>query len=104
MLKLAQERDALKVINDQYGAPTGAELLADVTAHAIRSVLRKDGEALAGTYHLAPRGETTWHGYARHVIERAHAAGVPILVPDAAIEAVPTSAFPPQPNGRRIPA
>ncbi len=61
------------MIDDQYGAPTGAELLADVTAHAIR-----DGDAnvpsLAGTYHLAAGGETTWHGYARHVIERARGA------------------------------
>jgi len=94
MLKLAQERDALKVINDQHGAPTGAELLADVTAHALRSVLREGGESLAGTYHLAPRGETTWHGYACHVIERARAAGVPVRVASAAIEAVPTNAFP----------
>ncbi|HLU00494.1 MAG TPA: dTDP-4-dehydrorhamnose reductase, partial [Burkholderiaceae bacterium] len=92
MLRLAQERDELQVINDQHGVPTGADLLADVTAHAIRSILRD--KSLAGTYHLAPRGETTWHGYASHVIEKARAAGVPIKVARDAIRAVPTSAFP----------
>src|SRR5690606_12928705 len=92
MLKLAQERDALQVINDQHGAPTGADLLADVTAHALRSALARP--ELAGTYHVAPRGETTWHGYATHVIEHARSLGIPIKVTPEAIHAVPTSAFP----------
>src|SRR5690554_2747685 len=92
MLKLAQERDTLNVIDDQYGAPTGADLLADITAHALRSALARP--ELAGTYHVAPAGETTWHGYACHVIERARAMGVPVKVAADAIQAVPTSAFP----------
>jgi dTDP-4-dehydrorhamnose reductase len=92
MLRLAKERDRLTVINDQFGAPTGAELLADVTAHAVRKVLAQP--ALSGTYHLAAGGETTWHGYARHVIGFARAAGHEIKVDDQAIEPVPTSAFP----------
>lgn len=92
MLKLAQERDALQVINDQYGAPTGAELLADVTALALRAAMHDP--QLAGTYHVAPKGETTWHGYAQHVIAQARAAGQPIKVAQEAIAAVPTSAFP----------
>lgn len=92
MLKLAQERDALQVIDDQYGAPTGAELLADVSAHALRAALREP--ALAGTYHVAPKGHTTWHGYACHVIAQARAAGLPVKVAQDAIQAVPTSAFP----------
>ena len=76
MLRLAKERDQLKVIADQIGAPTGAELLADVTAHAIRTVqIRPDGQKLAGLYHLAAAGETSWHGYAQFVIERAQALG-----------------------------
>ncbi len=76
MLRLAKERDQLKVIADQIGAPTGAELLADVTAHAIRTVqTRPDGQMLAGLYHLAAAGETSWHGYAQFVIERAQALG-----------------------------
>jgi dTDP-4-dehydrorhamnose reductase len=73
MLRLAAERDELKVIDDQIGAPTGAELLADVTAHAARR-LQAD-PALAGTYHCVAGGETSWHGYARFVIEWARAHG-----------------------------
>ena len=92
MIRLAKERDQLKVINDQFGAPTGADLLADVTAHAIRATLARP--ELGGLYHLAAGGTTTWHGYASHVIARARAAGQPILVAADAIGAVPTSAFP----------
>ena len=92
MLKLAAERDTLTIIDDQHGAPTGAELLADVTAHAARMTLANP--ELAGTYHLVAGGETTWHGYARHVIEFARARGVSIKVAPEAILPVPTSAFP----------
>lgn len=92
MLRLAQERDALKVIDDQIGAPTGADLLADVAAHALRQLAQQP--ALSGTYHVAAAGHTSWHGYAQHVIEQARAAGRPIQVQPGAIEAVPTSAFP----------
>jgi len=92
MLKLARERDKLTVIDDQIGSPTGADLLADVTAHALRAALART--ELAGTYHAVAQGETSWHGYARHVIEFARAAGQPILVAPEAIHAVPTSAFP----------
>jgi len=92
MLKLAAERDALKVIADQIGAPTGADLLADVAAHALRQLARQP--ELSGTYHVAASGQTSWHGYARHVIEHARAAGRPIRVAPDAIEAVPSSAFP----------
>jgi dTDP-4-dehydrorhamnose reductase len=92
MLRLAGEKDRLAVIDDQIGAPTGAELLADVTAHAIRAAATTP--ALSGTYHLVAAGATSWHGYATHVIEFARAAGVPVKVAAEAIEAVPTSAFP----------
>ena len=90
MLRLAKERDRLTVIDDQFGAPTGAELLADVTAHAIREVLRDSGKA--GLYHLVASGETTWNGYARFVLEQARAAGVELKA--TAVDAVATSAFP----------
>ncbi|WP_153162073.1 dTDP-4-dehydrorhamnose reductase [Zoogloea sp. 1C4] len=92
MLKLAADRDALTIIDDQHGAPTGAELLADVTAQAARMTLVSP--ELAGTYHLAAGGETTWHGYAHHVIEFARTRGVAIKVARDAIRPVPTSAFP----------
>jgi len=92
MLKLAQEREQLRVIDDQVGAPTGADLLADLTAHLLRAT-RTQAE-LGGTYHAVASGETSWHGYATHVVEFARAAGLPIRVAREAIEAVPTSAFP----------
>jgi dTDP-4-dehydrorhamnose reductase len=92
MLKLAQERDALKVIDDQIGAPTGADLLADLSAHAMRSVALQP--QLGGTYHAVASGHTSWHGYAVHVIANARARGLPIRVASGAIAAVPTSAFP----------
>ena len=92
MLQLAQERDALKVIDDQIGAPTGADLLADLTAHAMRSVALQPQHG--GTYHAVASGHTSWHGYATHVIENARSRGVPIRVAREAIAAVPTSAFP----------
>jgi dTDP-4-dehydrorhamnose reductase len=92
MLRLAQERERLTVIDDQHGAPTGADLIADVTAHAIRAALHQP--ALSGLYHLVAGGETSWHGYASHAIARARE-----LRPDLAwkvqeIAPVPTSAFP----------
>ena len=92
MLRLAKERERLTVINDQFGAPTGAELLADVTAHAIRATLADAGKS--GLYHLVAGGETTWHGYARFVLEQASAAGVALKAPPEAVDPVPTSAFP----------
>ena len=92
MLKLAKERDRLTVIDDQIGSPTGADLLADLTAHALRAVQWRP--ELAGTYHAVAQGETSWHGYAQHVIEFARAAGQPIKVAPEAVLAVPTSAFP----------
>jgi dTDP-4-dehydrorhamnose reductase len=92
MLKLAKERDKLTVIDDQIGSPTGADLLADITAHALRMAMLNP--KLAGTYHAVAQGETSWHGYAQHVIEFARAAGQPIKVAADAVMAVPTSAFP----------
>jgi dTDP-4-dehydrorhamnose reductase len=92
MLRLAAEREELNVIDDQHGAPTGADLLADITAHALATAMRQP--ELAGTYHCVAAGETTWHGYATHVIESARTAGLPIRVAHEAILAVPSSAFP----------
>ena len=92
MLKLAAERDRLQVVDDQFGAPTGAELLADVTAHAVRAVTARP--ELGGTYHVAASGETSWHGYARFVIEWAREHGRPVKALPGAIEAVPSSAWP----------
>lgn len=92
MLKLAKERDKLTIINDQFGAPTGAELLADVTAMAIRHVILHQKDY--GLYHLVASGTTTWFDYASFVIAYARDKGQPIQVAAEAIVPVPTSTFP----------
>lgn len=92
MLRLAQERESLTVINDQFGAPTGANLLADVTAHAIRTL--QTTPELAGLYHLVAGGETSWHGFASFVIDYAQKKGHNLKTTVETIAPVPTSAFP----------
>lgn len=92
MLRLAAEREVLKVIDDQIGAPTGAELLADATAHALGAMAAQPG--LGGLYHLVASGETSWHGYARFVIEWARAQGVALTVPADQVLPIPTAAYP----------
>lgn len=101
MLRLAKERSELSVINDQYGAPTGAELLADCTAHAIRMALMKP--EVAGLYHLVAGGTTTWHDYAALVFDEARKAGVSLALTH--LNAVPTSHYPTaarRPNNSRL--
>ncbi|SCX49015.1 dTDP-4-dehydrorhamnose reductase [Nitrosospira sp. Nsp1] len=92
MLRLAQERDRLTIIDDQIGAPTGADLLADVTAHAIRTAVKRPN--VSGLYHLVAAGETSWYGYARFVLNFARQAGVRLEVAPENILPVPASAFP----------
>ena len=95
MLRLAREREQLSVIADQFGAPTGAELLADVTAHALRSVLSEpESSRLAGLYHLVAAGETSWHGFACHVLERAQARGQTLKAGPANVLAIGTADYP----------
>lgn len=91
MLKLALLRDRLSVVDDQIGAPTGADLLADISAHCLRAAMNSD--QVAGVYHAVACGETSWYGYARHVIDFARAAGQAIRVAPEAITAVPSTAF-----------
>jgi dTDP-4-dehydrorhamnose reductase len=92
MLKLAGERDKLAVIDDQHGAPTGADLLADITAHVVRHAQQRP--EISGTYHAVAAGTTTWHAYATLVIEWARARGIAIKVPADAIAPVPTTSYP----------
>ncbi len=92
MLKLAAEREALDIIDDQIGAPTGADLLADVTVQVLRRAIEQP--TLAGLYHCVAAGETSWHGYASHVIEWARATGLPVKVAPGAVRPIPTRAYP----------
>jgi dTDP-4-dehydrorhamnose reductase len=93
MLRLAGERERLTVIDDQHGAPTGADLIADVTAQAIRQVMANSAPSLAGIYHLVASGETSWHGYASHVIAQARHIQPFLDLKVTDIAPVPTSAF-----------
>lgn len=103
MLRLARERERLTVIDDQFGAPTGAELLADITAQTIVQALPR--AALNGTFHLAAAGEATWHAYAEYVIEYAKSAKNAPEFAVKEIAAIPASAFPlpaPRPFNSRL--
>ena len=92
MLRLAAERERLTVIDDQFGAPTGAELIADITAHAIAQTQRQARQG--GVYHLAAAGETSWNGYARFVIDTARTLKPSLALAVQEVAPVPTSAFP----------
>ncbi|MEX3019861.1 dTDP-4-dehydrorhamnose reductase [Kluyvera sp. STS39-E] len=89
MLRLAKDKTSLSIISDQYGAPTGAELLADCTAHAIRVAI--SNHEVSGLYHLVANGVTTWHGYAEFVFDEARKAGVELRL--NTLEAIPTVAY-----------
>jgi dTDP-4-dehydrorhamnose reductase len=91
MLRLAQERESLSVINDQIGAPTGAELLADIAAQAIPRLVAQP--PLGGLYHLASDGETSWHGYAKHVFTVARQQGKQLQLRDEMLKAIPSSEY-----------
>lgn len=92
ILHLAKTRKTLSIVDDQIGAPTGAELLADITAHAICSVLRQP--ELGGLYHLAAAGETSWFRYARYILEQAEVFGAKLNIAPNEITAVSTAAYP----------
>ena len=94
MLRLAQEREKLAVIDDQWGAPTGAELLADVTAHALRTVLAGGQDDASGIYHLVASGETTWNRYAQYVLAQAKLINPALNIVAREVQAVDTAAFP----------
>lgn len=107
MLKLGRERDSLRVIADQFGAPTTAALIADVTAQIVgRAWLHGDRPAFpAGIYHLAASGETSWHGYATEVLRYAASKGIALRVAPEAIEAISATAYPlpaPRPSNSRL--
>lgn len=106
MLKLAHEREELRVVGDQIGAPTSAELIADVTALCLYRI--KFDRSLAdfsGTYHLVAAGETSWHGYAKFVIEQARGKGAQLRTLPENIKAIDTTDYPlpaPRPANSRM--
>ena len=96
MIQLANKQDELKVVNDQIGAPTGAELIADVTALCLYQIAQYKNSAhnLSGTYHLTPTGETSWHGFAQFIITEALGLGVKFRTSFENVQAISTSEYP----------
>ena len=95
ILRVAAERDSLRVVADQRGVPTTAALLARVTRRMIETMRRAaPNDARWGTYHVVPAGETTWHELATYLVARARAKGVPLRVPPSGIAAIVTSEYP----------
>jgi len=97
MLRLAASRDDLSVVADQIGAPTHADLIADVTALTLQYVLcAKEAEQykLQGTYHLIAAGETSWNDYARFVLELAEQNGVSLRVKSRDVQRIPSEDYP----------
>jgi dTDP-4-dehydrorhamnose reductase len=96
MLRLARERDELKVVGDQVGAPTSAELIADITSLCLYRIFhdREFGEKAVGTYHLSPSGETNWCDYAKYVITQAQKNGITLRSGPESIHPITTSEYP----------
>lgn len=99
ILRLAAERPSLRVVTDQFGAPTSAELIADVTGLAIAAHRR--GNLADGIYHLTAAGRTSWHALARYVVEQAISSGLAMKLGADDIEPISTAEYPlPAPRPR----
>lgn len=92
ILKLARERDGMRIVANQHGAPTSAELIADVTAHVLAKAYKTGGNS--GTYHVAAAGETSWHEIAQVVVTEARRLGADLKLTAEAIEPVASSEYP----------
>jgi len=106
MLRLAGERDSLRVVADQVGVPTSTALLAQVTVQMVQAMQDADAhDPRWGVYHVAAEGETTWHAYAQHVIAGAHARRVPLKAAPEAVHPISTAEYPlpaPRPLNSRL--
>lgn len=92
ILRLAQQRDKLKVVNDQIGSPTGAELLADITAYTLFSLKHKP--EVSGLYHLAAGGCTSWYDFARFILEYARCVNFPLKIQSDTLLPIASKDFP----------
>ena len=92
ILRLAQQRDKLTIVDDQVGSPTGAELIADITAHALR--MAKQKPEISGLYHLTAGGSTSWYGFAKFILENAERMNYQLKIQSAALQPIPSRDFP----------
>jgi len=105
MLKLASERDKLSVVSDQFGAPTSARLLADSVAQIVTELGEPGSYRKYGTYNIAARGETSWHGYAQVVVEKAIKHGMAVKINPKDIKPISSKEYPmpaPRPANSRL--
>lgn len=95
MVRLASERETLRVVSDQTGAPTSARMIADLTSHVVAQAQREraDGDFESGLFHMTAAGQTTWHGFASAIVSGARAAGK-MEVKTTAIEPIMSDAYP----------
>ena len=95
ILRLAQERDQLRIVSDQIGAPTGAELIADVTAHIVQSLRNRENEkSISGLYHLAAQGHISWYGFAHYILSQAASANVSLKTTTGNLYPIPSTEYP----------
>jgi len=95
IVKLSKEREELKIVDDQIGAPTSAELIADVTALTLHTIIQNqnNSELLGGTYHLTPIGETSWYGYSRYILQNLQPQSEDLKVSDDKIIPITTEQY-----------
>jgi dTDP-4-dehydrorhamnose reductase len=95
ILRLGIERETLRIVEDQFGAPTSAALLADVTAQIVGRAKREGSSTLPyGLYHLTASGVTSWHGFARFVLEEAQKQGIALKIHPGDVQAITTEEYP----------
>ena len=105
ILRLAKERDALNIINDQYGVPTGAQWLAQVSLALALTDRLGPRTFPSGIYHAVPAGETTWYGLACLAVQAAHDAGIQLKVKQGGINPILAEEYPvlaPRPMNSRM--
>lgn len=95
MLQLAASREQLRVVDDQFGTPTPASLLADVSAQLLARYLA-DSRQPYGSYHVAARGSTSWYHYAEFVIALAREAGWTLALAADGLQPIPAADYPQQ--------
>ena len=94
ILRLAKQRDTLSIVSDQYGAPSSASLIADISALCLHHIDSQPDNTLYGTYHLTPKGRISWYDFAQYIISKATEAGVELKTASHNIKPIPAKDYP----------